>query len=127
MLYFFKTINVISNKTILIKKVGMVLTWWGTTPLDIILSTSKPTYPRSKGLVQDSMWINDLFSPLAHGHDQHIVLFPMLSLLPFIEQGLEAISIPTPHPAMGYFATSQSCSCYLTPVKWNNLPASVGP
>ena len=54
----------------------------------ITLSIPKPTYPRSKGLVNDSMWINDLFSPLADGHDQHIVLFPRLSLLPFIEQGL---------------------------------------
>ena len=62
-----------------------------------MLSISKPKYHRSDGLVQDSMWINDMFSPLADGHDQHIDLFPMLSLLPFIEQGLGTISVPIPH------------------------------
>ena len=71
------------------------------------------------------MCINDPFSPLADRYDQHIVLYPRLSLLPFIEQGLGTISVPTPHPALGWFAVSQACSCSLAPVKWNDLPASV--
>ena len=50
-------------------------------------------------------------------------LFPRLSLLPFIEQGLGTMSVPIPHPALGWFTAS--CSCYLTLVAWNNLPASV--
>ena len=70
-------------------------------------------------------WVSDLFSPLADGHDQHIVLFPRLSLLPFIEQGLETVSVPTPHPALRWCVISQSYPCYLTQVAWNNLPASV--
>ena len=93
--------------------------------VDILLSISKPSYPRSESLGHDSMWINDLFSALSDGYDQHIVLFPRLSGLPFIEQGLGTISFLTPHPALGWFAASQSCPCYLTPVAWNNLPASV--
>ena len=64
-----------------------------------VLSISKPTYPRSEGLVQDSMWINHMFSPLADGHDQHI--------------------------ALSWFAASQSRSCYLSLAAWNNLPESV--
>ena len=92
--------------------------------VDITRSIFKPIYPRSEGLVQNSMWINDLFLPQADGYDQHIVLFQRLSLLPFIEQGLETISFLIPHAALGWFAASQSCSYYLTLVAWNNLPAS---
>ena len=38
--------------------------------VDIVFSISKPMHLHSYDLVQDSMWINDLVSPLADSHGQ---------------------------------------------------------
>ena len=57
------------------------------------IQTHIPSFRRlSPGFYVDKLPV----SPLAEGHDQHIVLFPRLSLLLFIEQGLGTISVLTP-------------------------------
>ena len=68
----------------------------------------------------------DKLPVLSSSHDQDIVCSHGCHFYPSSSKNYEhTISVPTPHPALEWFAASQSFSCYLTPVAWNNLPASI--